>query len=241
MPLLIFQKNRIIYYLANSILSKIRLIKFLHNIYLCLCISLLYLQGISAQKTVDSVIQKINFISFEPETPISLIEKNELYPTYTKRTAYVLIINPHIGYYCSPNFQLGLNFAKVIVKSDFPEIQEGTGFGIGYFLRYYPKKISFNKIFQIEDKFFRARGNPYIDFEHTFFSTYRDEGNAILFSKNIKSQNLFLRFGINYYLWKQFYLSYGIGINYYKSFSINNIYAAQYFSFGYTFTKRMKK
>ena len=192
-------------------------------------------QVISAQK---DTIRSNDLISLELETPISYISRNEGYPNYVIKKAYVLIVSPHFGYFLNPNLEGGIHIARVIVKSDFPEIQEGTGIGLGYFFRYYPKKFSFNQVIKIENKALRIRGNPHIGFEHSFFSTYQNEENQTIFSNSLKSQNIFFKLGANFYIWKQLYLSCALGYNCNLSAGTNRYFVSKYISLGYLFTKK---
>ncbi len=201
------------------------------SIYLLLSFSPLY-----------SLAQKdtTKWMSFEPIIDINYVQITDNTLQRNNTTAYGLTLTPCVTFFINKQFECGIKPSYTIVESDFPQIESGKGYSLGYLLRYYPQRLAFKETIISNKKKFIFLANPFIGFEHHISTIYRDTKNNHRFSNHLQTQTFSLLAGINVYFWRQFYVNLSIGAAYTPSFENSRFQRIGLWSFGYTFRKYVK-
>ena len=186
--------------------------------------------------------QKTEFISFEPALNHSYIGLTNKYPPYETREAYVIVIYPRLSYHLNSFTEIGILGGYSFVKSDFAFIEEGNGYIVGTFARFFPQKCSFNQIAELGDYKIRIRGKVFFAAEYSTSTSFRDENEKNVFSKKFYSHSVVTDAGLRFFLWKELYFSFQLGVGYnFNSRTKDRFFFDNFFTFGYTFTKKNKK
>lgn len=203
------------------------------NILICLLLSL---------SSVDLFSQKdtVKWMSIEPIIDLNFVQVTDRTLQQNNTTAYGLTLTPCVTFFINQRFECGIKPSYTVVESDFPQIESGKGYSIGYLLRYYPQKIAFKETIISNKKKIVFLANPFIGFEHHISTIYRDAKNNHHFSNHLQTQTFSLLAGINVYFWRQVYLNLSIGAAYSPSFENNQLNRLGIFTFGYTFQKTTK-
>jgi hypothetical protein len=183
----------------------------------------------------------IKWMSFEPIIETDFIQITDKTLQQNKTSALGLTLTPCLTVFINKRLECGIKPSYTFVRSDFPQIESGKGYSLGYLLRYYPQKIAFKETIIGHSRKFIFLANPFIGFEHHLSTIYRDAESNHHFSNHLQTQIFVVVAGINVYFWRQFYFGLSLGAAYSPNYIENHFSRTGLWSFGYTFQKNKSK
>ena len=185
--------------------------------------------------------QKVKWINLEPLIGGTYFAATDTTRQRNTTRILALTFNPHLSIFINQEWEGGIQASYTHVWSDYPNIIEaGQGWGIGYQCRYFPKRLAFKKYITVEKVKYTISSHPYLGFEHSISTIYRDANDKSRFSNHFQAQSLGLAGGLHVYCRRQIFVNFTLGIGYTPTILHKPAYRYSYLSFGYTFQKHIK-